>query len=326
MKLKLVCSVIALSFPAPALFGAESLFDYQAKTVTMDNLTPAQKQLAYEIEAERYSKIKDLADQIVLEQYIESEAKKAKKSADEVRKKLFAGAEPTDKEMKEFYEKNKERIPYPLEQVKDQLKQHLQQEKVVKAQRDVLEKVKKQGNFAFKLPEPIAPVLDIKTEGFATKGNPSSKLTIVEFADYQCPHCREAFEALEKVLPDFKDKVRFVFIDYPINASGISKVVAQGAYCAGKQNKYWEFHSQAFKGQKDLSKDSPKKVAEELKLDAKAFDACLSSPEAVTHVEKAKQEGDRVGIRGTPTIYLNGRRYVNQHTPEALKEAIQKNI
>lgn len=316
--------MIAALAIAPAGVAQEKLFEYQGKSYSLDTMSPAQKQALYEVEFERYMRIKELADQAVLEMHIDAEALKQKKTPEEVKKKLFDTGDPSEKEMKEFYDKNKDKIPYPYDQVKDQLKQHMKQEKATKTQQDILEKVKKQGAFAFKLPEPVSPVVEIKTEGMPVKGNAGAKVTVVEFADYQCPHCREAFDAWEKAWPDVKEKIRFVYVDYPINASGISKIVAQGAYCANKQNKFWEYHSMAFKRQAELSKEIPKKFAEELKLDVKAFEACVNSKEALAHIEKSKAEGDRVGIRGTPTIFLNGRRYVNAHDPEKLKEAINK--
>jgi protein-disulfide isomerase len=65
-------------------------------------------------------------------------------------------------------------------------------------------------------------------------------VTIVEFADYQCPHCKIAAESLKKVTEKFKGKVRLVFMDYPINPSGISRAVAEASHCALEQGKFWE--------------------------------------------------------------------------------------
>ena len=128
----------------------------------------------------------------------------------------------------------------------------------------MIEKIKKETSFEFLLKKPIAPVVNINIDGFPMTGNKKSEVTVVEFADYQCPHCKHAYEIMKKLKKDHKDKFKLVFIDFPINRSGISRKVAEGAYCAMQQGKFWEYHGAAFDAQSSLNNDSAKSLAEGL--------------------------------------------------------------
>ena len=80
-------------------------------------------------------------------------------------------------------------------------------------------------------------VFAIDTEGYPVKGKENSPVTIVEFADYQCPHCRQLSADLNDIYTKYKNKIKIVYIDFPINPSGVSEEIAHGAYCAYKQGK-----------------------------------------------------------------------------------------
>jgi protein-disulfide isomerase len=165
--------------------------------------------------------------------------------------------------------------------------------------------------------------LQIQTEGFPRKGKDDAKVTIVEFADYQCPHCKIAAESLKKVSEKFKNKVRLVYIDYPINPSGVSRAVAEASHCADEQGKFWDFHYKAFESQDKLDKESPLKLAKDVKLDEAKFKACMDLAKGKAMVDKAFAEGSRIGVGGTPYLVINGRRYLGAHTVEAITKEVE---
>jgi protein-disulfide isomerase len=227
--------------------------------------------------------------------------------------------------MKAWYEENKSRIPpnYQFDQIKGEIAKIVKQEEMKKKRESVVEKIKKDKKFSLALTAPVSPVIELKTDGFPSKGKDGAKVTVVEFADYQCPHCKSAAEAMKKISEKMKDRLKFVYIDFPINPSGISKLVAEGSHCAGEQGKYWEYHYKAFEGQSTLDKESPSKLAKELKLDEAKFKACFDGTKSKAIVEKGRQEGDRIGVSGTPYIIINNRRYLGAHTVEALTKEIE---
>ncbi len=328
MRINRLFAVIALSLGlsvnAFASNEDKALFSYKGKTWKKGDLPPGSQQAAFELEMEQFEKAKRVADAAVFDMHIAELAKSKKKSAAEVEKDLLKIKDPSDAEAKSWFDKNKERIPYPFEQIKGEIKRLLVAEQSQSKRQELVEKLKRDGKFSLLLKEPVAPSITINTLSYPVKGNPDSKITVVEFADYQCPHCRHAAEAMKKVFPRFKDKIQFVFMDFPINPSGVSRAVAEGAFCANEQKKFWEYHELAFSKQSSLSKDSPMALAKELKLDEKAFDSCLKSGKATAAVEASKAEAERIGVSGTPAIYVNGRRQLVAHTEVEIAKMLEK--
>jgi protein-disulfide isomerase len=316
----------ALANPAVAFGDDKALFNYKGKAWKKSDLSPGTQQAAFELEMEQYEKAKRLADAAIFDMHLIDVAKSKNKPIAEVEKDLLKIKDPSDSDAKSWFEKNKDRIPYPFEQVKGEIKRLLVAEQSQTRRQELVQKLKKDGKFSLLAQEPVAPSITINTLAYPVKGNASSKVTVVEFADYQCPHCRQAAETMKKIFPRFKDKIQFVFMDFPINPSGVSRAVAEGAFCANEQKKFWEYHDLAFSKQNTLNKDSPIALAKELKLDEKAFDGCMKSGKASAAVEASKAEAERIGVSGTPAIYVNGRRQLVAHTEEEMTKMIEKAV
>lgn len=322
IRIALLTSVLLCTAP----LYAQKLYSIDGKDISLQDLTPSSQQSIFEIELQRYKQMEGVAHDQLLANYFEEKAKKSKKTKEEVEADEFKAGNPTDKELKAFFEENKSRIPpnYTFDQVKPELTRFLTEKKVMEKKQALITSLKKQRHFKMLLDEPKAPVVDLKTEGFYSKGKAGAKIKIVEFADYQCPHCREASMALSQLMKKYSAKVEFVYVDFPINRSGISTVVAEGAYCANKQNKYWDYHDLAFKDQASLTKESPLAFAKQLKLKEDDFSKCLAGAEAKSFIAKGKDEGNRVGVSGTPAIFINGSRYSEAHDFETMKKTIDK--
>jgi len=319
--LTLASAIVACSsFPA---WAGDGFFTYKGKNYQMSDLPGAVQQMRFDVDHEHYEKVKRVADAAVFEMYVAEETKKTGKTKAQIEEDFAKTKDPSEGEMKAWYEKNKERIPYPYEQIKDEVKKFLVNEKIVEKRTKLLEDLKKKGGFSLAISEPVAPVMQVATEGYPVKGGATAKVHIVEFADYQCPHCKHLVEPMKKVLAKYKDKIRLTFMDYPINPSGISTVVAHGAVCADQQKKFWEYHYLAYDKQSSLTKESPAQMAKELKLDEAQFSKCLTAPETIAKVAGSKAEGEKLGITGTPSVFINGRR-VNGHDEESLTKEIDK--
>lgn len=139
------------------------------------------------------------------------------------------------------------------------------------------------------------------------KGNEDAPVTVVEFSDYQCPFCRrnhmQVFPELEKEYID-TGKVRYVFRDYPLAFHNKAVPAAVAANCAGEQDKYWEMNNYLFKDQSNLDEPAFLKFAEENKLDVSKFKACLDSEDQKKEVDKDFQDGQKYGVRGTPSFFV----------------------
>ena len=166
--------------------------------------------------------------------------------------------------------------------------------------------------------------IDIENEPWI--GDQNAKITIVVFSGYECPYCAKfALETLPKILQNFSVKV--VFKDFPIR----EEVKAhEAANCAGEQGKYWEYHDILFEKQDEWRKNESKFIeyAKELGLNLSEFEACLDSGKYREEVLEDKEEGIRLGVRGTPTFFINGKMIVGakpyEEFEKILKEMTQK--
>ena len=234
----------------------------------------------------------------------------------------------TDKEAKTWFDKNRAKIPpqYTLEQVKSELKKYIESEKRELKKAEILKKIKADQKFELQIAKPQAPEVKINVEPYFSRGSKSAKVTLVEFADYQCPHCKATAPEVKKLADKYKDKLRVVYIDFAFNPSGISKTIAQGAYCVGEKDKdkFWDYNRIAFEKQPNVDKETPFAIAKELKVNAEDLKACIDSKAAVDYVNSGKVEGEKVGVNGTPALFLNGKRYLGSHQFEDLKKAIDE--
>lgn len=303
----------------PTFAQAAGLFKYRNKEYNVTDLDPKTQGKFFEAEYGAYTMHQRLADDAVLEMYFAEIAKKDNKTVEQVQADKLKVGEPSEKEIKAFYEENKARIPYPYDQVKGELGRYVKEKKVTEARTKLLEKVKKETGYAFLMPEPQAPVVTINTDGFASRGKQDAKVTLVEFADYKCGHCKDASKALKKIYSKYEGKVKFVFVDFPI--IGDSQKIAEGAFCASKQNKYWQYNELAYEEQGKI--DKAEDFAKKLKLDDKQFKECMDKNEGQAIVQKGKAEGDRLGLTGTPSIFVNGRKILS-YTPEGLTQELDK--
>ena len=139
---------------------------------------------------------------------------------------------------------------------------------------------------------------DTKVTGFTTgdspmQGSPMAPVTIYEFSDFQCPHCKMAAPILKKAFS----------LDEEIDA-------AKATIAAHKQGKFWEMHDLLFKNQDELQAADFRAYAKKIGLDLKRFDADVASKETDKKVEADIAEGEKVGVDSTPSIYVNDRRYI----------------
>lgn len=142
-----------------------------------------------------------------------------------------------------------------------------------------------------------------------TKGEADAAITIVEFADFECPHCKLAAHILDDVREKYEGKVRIAYKFFPLASHPNGELAARAAVAAMRQGKFWEMHALLFERQSSLEPSSFEKFAKELGLDVAKFKADFDSKETKERVARDRKEGDALEITGTPAIYVNGRPY-----------------
>ncbi len=172
---------------------------------------------------------------------------------------------------------------------------------------------------------------DVKRETFDLKtaplrGEASAPVALVEFSDFQCPHCKHLQPVLEKILDEYRGQVKLYFKNYPISrAHPDSALAAAAALAAGKQGKFWAFHDKLW-ATDQMHEDMPvlERIAKEVKVDVQKWKADIDSFKA--QVDKDHAEGERADIDSTPTLYINGRKHQGPKSYEEIKDWIDEEL
>ena len=143
-----------------------------------------------------------------------------------------------------------------------------------------------------------------------TQGNEQAAIKLVEYGDYQCPHCGTAYPIIKEIQSTFGDQILFVFRNFPLQESHrYANIAAQAAEAAGKQGKFWEMHDAIFENQQQLNEELIEHLAEKLGLNMEEFEEDMNSEEISTKVEDDFESGVRSGVNGTPSFFINGEKF-----------------
>ncbi len=142
------------------------------------------------------------------------------------------------------------------------------------------------------------------------QGNASAGLELVEYGDYQCPFCGAAYPIIKKIQKNLGDDLKFVFRNFPLAEMHPNAFnAALAAEAAALQNKFWKMHDIIYENQDALSWDDLFAYAKSLGLDQERFKKDISKQEVVDKVENDFESGIRSGVNGTPSFYINGKKY-----------------
>jgi protein-disulfide isomerase len=143
-----------------------------------------------------------------------------------------------------------------------------------------------------------------------SQGPEDAPATLVEYGDYQCPHCGHAHSIVKRVQKHFGKQVRFVFRNFPLSQiHPEAEGAAETAEFAAAHGKFWEMHDLLFENQEQLSDSLFLQLAKKLKLPIDAMESAIESGEFATRVGSDFSGGVRSGVNGTPTFFINGRRH-----------------
>jgi hypothetical protein len=151
-------------------------------------------------------------------------------------------------------------------------------------------------------------VKTIDTTGSPSKGAEKPSVTLVEWADFECPFCAVAAPLLKNVVDKYPDQVQLVFKHYPLSAHQHSENAARAAVAAQKQGKFWPLSYAMFESQKSgLDEPNIMKLARDAGIDMKGFETDIASEATADSVARDRKQADDLGLEGTPMIYINGR-------------------
>ena len=265
-------------------------------------------------------------DSIVEDKLLAAEAAKLKMSKDELINIEIESnvVSLSDDEVSEFYEANKARIPIPREQALPQVRQFMMDQQRRAFRVPLIRRLRREYSVATYL-DPLRA--EIATAGYPSHGPANAPVTIVEFADFECPFCGGLFPTLKLVEKNYTDRVRFVYRHFPLtNIHPHAQKAAEAAVCANEQGHFWEFHDSMFGNQQQLTVSDLKRRAEVMKLDTAAFNSCLDSGRAAEAVKKDAAEGSQAGVTGTPALFINGRLLTGAQPYNEIRDIIEDEL
>jgi len=157
------------------------------------------------------------------------------------------------------------------------------------------------------------------------QGPGDAVVTLVEYGDYQCPHCGRAYPIVKAIQKEFGNQLRFVFRNFPLRElHPHAEAAAETAEFAGEQGKFWEMHDLIFENQSALGERLFSELARRLDLDVNALRESLRSGAFSERVARDFSGGVRSGVNGTPTFFINGARHDASFEFETLSAAIRE--
>jgi len=283
-------------------------------------------QFEIELERDRKAALDNALEEIVKDRLLAAEAKKRKVSVDELIaiEVDSAAPRPADDAVVQFYNENRSSLQGTLADNVTAIRDYLRSEKRQAVFEKFVAGLKKEyGVKSYLEPSRIT----ISMAGRPSKGPANAPVTIVEFSDFECPFCRALFPTLERIEADYKDKLRVVYLQFPLaTMHAHARKAAEASLCAYEQDKFWQFHDAMFNDQQNLTVEDLKQKAAKLSLDTTAFDTCLDSGKYLAEIQSDMEEGVRVGISGTPALFINGRLLVGAQPYGDIQKIIEDEL
>jgi protein-disulfide isomerase len=174
-------------------------------------------------------------------------------------------------------------------------------------------------------PKPLAPAEAMKLialDGAPARGAEKGQVTIVEYGDFQCPFCLRSRPTIQQVMQAYPAQVKVVYKHFPLSFHREAMNAHRAAEAAREQGKFWEMHDRIFQTPSDLTPETMRKHAEALGLDLAKFDEAYKSERVQKRIAADQDEGRKVGVRGTPAFFVNGKYIAGAQPFDAFKREI----
>lgn len=283
--------------------------------------------LEYQYGSQRYQVLQVGLEQAVRERLIEGAAEAAGMTSDQfVQARLEGKVEVSDTDVEQWYAANQGRLQgRSLEMLQPAIRQFLIEQQQEALLAELTEELAAERSVSRHL-QPFRA--NLETEGHPTFGPGNAPVTLVEFSDFECPYCRGFWETIERVKSEYEGSVKLVYRQFPLRQiHPNAQKSAEASLCAEEQGQFWQLHDLMFAEQQSLTVPDLKEKAERLGMDAAAFSACLDSGKYFDQVEADLQAGARMGISGTPALFVNGRPVEGGAVPfESIAEIIDDEL
>lgn len=312
-----MCSAQTKSQAAPdepiAVVAGQPIYEQDLMSVAGPSLL--------ELRNQEYKLKSDTLDKAIRKKLIELEAKKKGLTTEELLKQEVDSklSGPSDEEAKGYYLAVKSQTTLSFDDVKSQIKQLMGTAEIQQARERYTDFLRDKAEVSILL---RPPSVQVGFDPARVKGDADAAVTIVEYADFQCPFCTRAEPTLRDVMAKYKGKVKLAYQDFPlVSIHSQAEMAAEASRCALEQGKYWEMHDAMYADQSKLDEADLFKTAAGLRIDQKAFESCLKSGKYKAAVQQDVEVGSQAGVSATPTFFINGA-FLNGAQPKAEFEKI----
>ena len=302
--------LLVLAFPLSAHAAGDTLAEVDGVAITSEEVEkPLAPQLS-KLEEQIYNLKRQRVEALINEKLLSKEAAKRGVSVPalldaEVTAKVGL---VTEQEIEKFYQENKNQLKGEESSLREQIRAHLQNQKLATRREEFLKSLRSQAKVVVNLKPPPVLRVEVPVDGAPVKGSAKAPVTIVEFSDFHCPFCRRVLPTLAQLESQYGDKIKLVFRDFPIdNLHPGASQAHEAARCANEQGKFWAYHDKLFASPPKSSPEIFKGLAKEVGLDMPGFENCFDSGKYQAAIKKDIEEGNRLGVTGTPAFFINGR-------------------
>jgi protein-disulfide isomerase len=321
LALTLVCGLSAVADNGVTASGAIVVID--GKTFTSADVQRKNPGATFQARNTLFEAERKAADEFINDYVLEREAKNQNLTVDQLLERHAYNTlpkDPSDEALRVYYDGIDTAEPY--ESVREKIRDLVRQRRMAKAKAAYIQSLRSRAAITIRMVPPRAPV----TIGDApVRGASGAPVTIIEYADYECPYCQQIQPVIERIEKEYKDKVAFVFKDVPLPMHANAQKASEAAHCAGAQGKFWEYHDRLFTTQQyDVA--HLREYARSLALDGTAFDKCLDTGAQAQRIKAYVAEAQAIALPGTPGFFVNGRLLSGAVDYETLRQAIDEEL
>ncbi len=269
-----------------------------------------------------YEAERKAADEFINEYLLDREARKEDLTVETLLELRVYSAlkDPPEEALHVYYEGVDTKESY--EAVRGKIVEAIREKRKAKAKAAFVQSLRSKAAVSVRLAPPRA---ELSTNGAFSRGASAPVVTLVEYADYECPYCQQIQPTVAKLEAEYKDKIAFTYKDVPLPMHANAQKASEAAHCAGVQGKYWQYHDLLFeRKQYDITR--LKEYARSLQLDGQAFDRCLDSGAQADVIKKFVSEAQALGLPGTPGFFVNGRFISGAVDYQMLREIVEQEI
>jgi protein-disulfide isomerase len=310
--------------PAPSKGVAAKI---GSKTLTEGSVFKDIQAELYEAEMKVYEIKMNKLKAIIVENLMEMDPKKKGMTNDAyLEKYVTSTVKVSEKQIQAFIKQRKIPKQHINEQMNQRIRQFLEVDLKKKAIDTWIAKKTQKNPVEIYMKKPMRPVFNVQAGDAPFVGGADAKVTVVEFSDFQCPFCAKGANVVTELKKKYGNKIKIAFKNFPLPFHNHADMAAQAGLCAHEQKSqyFWKMHDRMFGDQTKLTKEGLVASAKALGLKVDQFTKCIDSKKYAAKVKSDIEEGKKVGVKSTPTFFVNGQLINGAHPVEVFSEIIDE--